>query len=81
MKNLTIDIDVPPDRRLVVQLPDDFEPGEAEVTLIVRKRPKAKAAAQTTARSFLDRLPSIDTGNWPAGLTFSREQLYGDGDR
>ncbi len=81
MKNLTIDIDVPADRRIVVQLPDDIEPGEAAVTLIVRKRPKAKATAPAAGRSFLDRLPSIDTGSWPADLTFSREQLYGDGDR
>lgn len=81
MKNLTIDIDVPADRRIVVQLPDDVEPGEAAVTLIVRKRPKARATVPTAGRSFLDRLPSIDTGNWPADLTFSREQLYGDGDR
>lgn len=81
MKRLTIDIDVPADRRIVVQLPDDVEPGEAAVTLIIRRRPQAKATAQGTGRSFLDRLPSIDTGNWPAALTFSRQQLYGDDDR
>ena len=28
-----------PDRRAIVQLPEDFEPGETEVTLIVRRRP------------------------------------------
>ncbi|HNN95766.1 hypothetical protein [Haliangium sp. UPWRP_2] len=75
MRNLDLKLTVLPDRRAIVQLPEDFEPGETEVTLIVRKRPAAGRS------SILDRLPSVDTGNWPADLTFSREQLYGDGDR
>ncbi|MBL9007258.1 MAG: hypothetical protein JNJ46_23575 [Myxococcales bacterium] len=75
MRNLDLKLTVLPDRRAVVQLPDDFEPGETEVTLIVRRRPGGKRT------SILDRLPSVDTGNWPADLTFSREQLYSDGDR
>ena len=77
MKNLTIDIDVPADRRIVVQLPDDVEPGKARLVLISATRPARLSPEADPLADF----PTLHVESWPAGLTFSRQQLYGDGDR
>jgi hypothetical protein len=76
MRNLNLHVTVPADRKVVVQLPDDIDPGEADLTVIVRKSRPAR-----TAPSLLDRLPSLSVGPWPEGLSFGRNELYGDDDR
>lgn len=76
MRNLNLHITVPADRRVVVQLPEEVDPGEADITIIVRKRQAARAET-----SVLDRLPSLSVGPWPQGTTFSRSEMYGDDER
>lgn len=76
MRNLNLHVTVPADRRVIVQLPDDVDPGEADITIIVRRRQAARAAS-----SILDRLPSLSVGSWPEGSTFSRSEMYGDDER
>ena len=75
-RNLNLHVTVPADRKVVVQLPDEVDPGEADLTIIVRKRQSARAEA-----SILDRLPSLSVGSWPEGSTFSRSEMYGDDER
>lgn len=76
MRNVNLHVTVPADRKVVVQLPDDIDPGEADLTVIVRKSRPARAEP-----CILDRLPSLSVGPWPEDLSFSRKELYGDDDR
>lgn len=34
MKSLSLNVNVPPDRRLFVQLPDDIEPGDVRLVVV-----------------------------------------------
>jgi hypothetical protein len=76
MRNLNLHVTVPNDRRVIVQLPEDVGPGEADITIIVCRRQPVHAES-----SILSRLPSLSVGPWPEGVTFSRSELYGDNDR
>ena len=76
MRNLNLHVTVPADRKVVVQLPDDIDPGEADLTVIVRKSRPGR-----TEPLFIDRLPSLSVGPWLEGLSFSCKELYGDDDR
>lgn len=77
MKNLTIDIDVPADRRIVVQLPDDIEPGKARLVLIPATRPSRLGPESDPLADF----PTLHVESWPAGFSFRREEIYGDDGR
>lgn len=76
MRNLNLHVTVPADRKVVVQLLDGIDPGEADLTVIVRKSRPTRPEP-----SILDRLPSLSVGAWPDSLSFSRNELYGDDDR
>jgi hypothetical protein len=76
MRNLNLRVNVPADRRVVVQLPDEVDPGETELTVIVRRRRPTLAGA-----SLLNRLPDLHVDKWPEGVTLSRSELYGDDGR
>lgn len=76
MRNLNLHVTVPADRKVIVQLPDDVDPGEADITVIVRKSRPIRSEP-----SLLNRLPTLSVGPWPEGVTFSRQELYGDDDR
>lgn len=76
MRNLNLHVSVPSDRRVVLQLPDEVDPGDVELTVIVRKSRKT-----TGEDSFLNRLHDLHVDRWPENLTFSRSELYGDDGR
>jgi hypothetical protein len=72
MKSVNLTVEVPADRRITIQLPDDVEPGTATVTLMVQPR--------RTARGLVAALPMLNM-KWPEGLSLRREDLYGDDGR
>lgn len=62
---------VPSDRRLVVQLPDDMEPGEVIVTLHQTPRP--------AVRPVDFEFPTLHVKEWPQEWgSLRREEMYGD---
>ena len=74
MASHRLKIAVPNDRRLVVQLPDDMEPGEVIVTLHQAKRP--------AARSSDFEFPTLHVKEWPQEWgSLRREDMYGDDGR
>ena len=77
MRNLNLKVTIPADRRLVVQLPEDVEPGEARLMLI----PTRHAARQTAEEDPLADFPVLHVEKWPEGFTFSRSEIYGDDGR
>ena len=77
MKNLTIDIDVPADRRIVLQLPLDIAPGKARLVLIPTKRPTSSSLDADPLADF----PTLHVESWPAGFSFRREEIYDDDGR
>jgi hypothetical protein len=77
MKNVSLNVTVPPDRRLVVQLPDDVEPGD--VRLLVIQGPKGARRSPTTTRSSW--LPQLHLTSWPEDFPLRREDMYGDDGR
>ena len=81
MKNLSLNVTVPADRRIVVQLPDDIEPGD--VRLVVIQRPKASAAKKAAADDAdpIAWLPQFHLTSWPEDFPLRREDMYGDDGR
>jgi hypothetical protein len=77
MRNLNIKVTIPEDRRLVIQLPEDVEPGEARLMLIPTHRP----ARQATEEDPLADFPVLHVESWPQGFSFRREEIYGDDGR
>lgn len=74
MASHRLKIAVPNDRRLVVQLPDDMEPGEVIVTLHQTKRSMARAS------DF--EFPTLHVKEWPKEWgSLRREDMYGDDGR
>jgi len=75
MRNLSIKVTVPVDRRLIVQLPEDVEPGEATITIIPRRQPKSKTESEFD-------FPTLHLKEWPKDWgTLRREDMYGDDGR
>lgn len=72
MKSVNLTVEVPSDRRITIQLPEDVEPGTGTVTLMVQPR--------RTARGLVAALPKLNM-KWPEGLSLRREDLYGDDGR
>ncbi len=74
MASHRLKVAVPNDRRLVVQLPDDMEPGEVIVTLHQTKRSLARAS------DF--EFPTLHVKEWPKEWgSLRREEMYGDDGR
>lgn len=78
MKNLSLNVTVPPDRRLVVQLPEDIEPGD--VRLLVIQGPKSRAR-KTDDGDPIAWLPQFHLTRWPDDFPMRREDMYGDDGR
>jgi hypothetical protein len=58
--------------------PPEVPPGEHEVTIVVAMKP----VRQVAPKQFdVDRLPVVDLGPWPEGISLRREDLYGDDGR
>ncbi|HMU39109.1 MAG TPA: hypothetical protein PKE31_08845 [Pseudomonadota bacterium] len=77
MKNVSLNVTVPPDRRLVVQLPDDVEPGD--VRLLVIQGPKGRV--KKSDDDALAWLPQLHLTSWPEDFPLRREDMYGDDGR
>ncbi len=77
MKYLTLDIDVPADRRIVVQLPEDIGPGRARLVLITAQRRMPSCPDADPLAGF----PTLHVESWPAGFSFRREEIYGEDGR
>jgi hypothetical protein len=75
MRNVNIKVVVPKDRRLIVQLPEEVEPGEATITIIPRKKFLRKVDAEFE-------FPTLHLKEWPTEWgTLRREDMYGDDGR
>jgi hypothetical protein len=74
MKTIQTTAVVDAEHRVTIQLPDDVEPGEHTVTLILTP---ASQAAPPPWPGF----PTHDVGPWPEGLSLRREDMYGDDGR
>lgn len=83
MKNLSLNVTVPPDRRLVVQLPDDIEPGDVRLVVTVIQGPKTRGAKKAAAGDAdpIAWLPRFHLTKWPEDFPMRREDLYGDDGR
>lgn len=73
--NLRVDVRVPSDRRVIVQLPDDVEPGEATLTVVVHPKRLPQRSAS------LDWFPTLNVTQWEPATSLRREDLYGDDQR
>lgn len=76
MSNLNLHVTVPADRRVVVQLPDEVDPGEADITVIVRKRQTIEAKGDS-----LSWFPTLNVSQWDPSTSLRREDMYGDDER
>ena len=77
MRNLNVKVNVPPNRQVLLELPDEVSPGEVELTVIVRPR----RSPSRSKPSLVSRLPDVHVDHWPADATYSRSELYGDDGR
>lgn len=64
MRNLSLRVMVPQDRRVTIELPDDIEPGELDVLLVVRR-----SAGQPASR---DPFPLVPGVKWNGGFAAPR---------
>lgn len=71
MITVTMEVDIPPSRELHLRLPLGAPIGRQTVSVTIEV---------PAGRAPLD-LPVHDFGPWPAGLTLSRDELYGDDGR
>ena len=71
LKAIEVDAKVAEDGNLRLQIPVDIAPGEYRVVLVIDESSKDDVPFE---------LPSDDLGEWPEGLTLSRDQIY-DNDR
>lgn len=75
MKTIHTTAQVTEDGQLVVPAPPDVAPGAHAVVVVVDERPLREG------RSALPDFPTANYGGAFDGLTFSREEMYGDGGR
>lgn len=78
MKNLSFNVTVPADRRLVVQLPEDVEPGAVRLVVIPMPKPQAYKDHEEDPIAWL---PQFHLKSWPEDFPMRREDLYGDDGR
>jgi hypothetical protein len=60
------------DRKLVVQLPAEVEPGEHHIVVVITDVPATGPQRQPL------QLPVAHPDNWPDNLPLRREDMYGD---
>ncbi len=72
MRNVNLKVQVPADRTITIRLPDEVEPGEVDLTLVVRKQAR---------RPIREPWPELHVAAWPEGVSLRREDLYGDDGR
>ncbi len=76
MSNLNLKVTVAEDRRVSFKLPDDVEPGEVQLTVVVHPLRKAKPGDDDFD------FPTLHLKEWPQEWgTLRREDMYGDDGR
>ncbi len=78
MKNLSLHVTVPSDRRLVIQLPEDIEPGDVRLLVIQGPRPRDKKAEEPDPLAWM---PQFHLTRWPKDFPMRREDMYDDDGR
>ena len=75
MRSLSLLVNVPDDRRVVVQLPEDIPPGEVRLSLFIHEGSdgKAKPGQPRTLK-----LPELHFESWPENFPLRRSELYDD---
>ncbi len=78
MRNLSLLVKVPDDRRVVVQLPEDIPPGEVRLSLFIHEGDggKVKPSQPRTLK-----LPELHFESWPEDFPLRRSDLYDDDGR
>ena len=79
MSNLNLKVTVADDRRVTFQLPDDVEPGEVQLTVVVH--PQRKLKQRAADEDPLADWPTLHVESWPDNFSFRREEMYGDDGR
>lgn len=77
MRNLSLTVKVPDDRRVVVQLPDDVPAGEVRLSLFIHEGSAHTKPGQP--RSL--KLPELHFESWPEDFPLRRSDLYDDDGR
>ena len=78
MNEIRTRILVGPDHRISGTAPDDVPPGEHEVVLALLP----PLSRQKATRAFdVEKLPIVDLGPWPDGVSLRRGDIYGDDGR
>jgi hypothetical protein len=71
MKTIETTATVSPDHTLIVRVPEDVQPGEHRVVVVIGDAPTREPLPP------LD-LPVHDLGPWPESLSLRREDMYDD---
>jgi len=72
MKTIQTTATVGADRKLVVDLPADVQPGAHQVVIVIEDALVAPLGLPHP------KWPAHDLGRWPYSATLRREELYGD---
>jgi hypothetical protein len=71
-------IQVDPNRTISGIAPQEVPPGEHDVTIVIAPVSGRRADGEPFD---VNRLPTVDLGPWPEGVSLRREDLYGDDGR
>jgi len=77
LKNLSLLVKVPDDRRVVVQFPDDIPPGEVRLSLFIHEG----SGQATPSQPRTLKLPELHFERWPEDFPLRRSDLYDDDGR
>lgn len=77
VKNLSLMVKVPDDRRVVVQFPDDIPPGEVRLSLFIHEG----SGQATPSQPRTLKLPELHFESWPEDFPLRRSDLYDDDGR
>ena len=76
MRTIEMTATVSQDRKLIVPVPEDIQPGTHRVVVVIDE----EVGEQPEEGRAFD-FPIHDVGPWPAHLSLGREDLYGDDGR
>lgn len=76
MRTIQTTVTIGSDGKLILQLPQDIQPGQHRVVVVIDEFDSPATPGQTRLA-----LEAVDWPNWPAEATFRREELYDDNGR